>query len=399
MKKLSKYDFFSIFILLGPFLDVASFLGIGGTLSLSILVRTLFLGVLLVLLFRKKESWKNLGIILGVGLVLGLYSIFYLQSGVVDSASSILKLLYLPIVLLYFKHYSWKDDKSKILEIVLFTYLGTFLLSYIFDIGADAYLETDGKTGFKGLFSSINEFSAIVVSVLFYVGTNLKKKKKYFPIVCLIVFSLITSLLIGTKVLLGGILFTVLYLIWLERDRLFFKQDNKVKIGIVLTSVIILLGGCFLFTKTRTYQNMKIQQNFFKVDNVFSYEFLNKVVFNDRLTFLEENFEFYLDQPLEKKIFGIGISEYDIKMVELDVFDILFRYGIVGFVFFVSTFVCWIPWKKLEIEELIALILLIGVACTSGHVLFYPAVCIYFGCLSCKVIESNSKKKLIKNKR
>ncbi len=382
MKNKCKLDFISIFFLLGPWLDVASFLNIGGTFSLSVILRTLFFGILFIQLMKRKNCFKELALIFGVGGILFFYSVFLLKQGMFSSLSATLKLLYLPMLLLYFKNYSWEGDKYRILEIVLFTYLGIFLCSYLFGFGADAYLETDGKSGFKGLFSSINEFSAIVVSLLFFVGTYLKREKKYLPLILLFILSFWVSLLIGTKVLLGGILLTLCYFLYLERKFLFLDRSLQVKSAIVLLAVVFLLGGGFLFTRTRTYQNMKIQQDFFQVTNIVSYDFMNRVLFNDRLTFLKDNFDYYKEQSPVKQILGIGISDYEVKMVEIDFFDLLFRYGVFGLLFFVVVFIVWMPWKCMKIEAIFATILLLLISFTSGHVLIYPAVCIYFGCFS-----------------
>lgn len=382
MMKNKKIDFVSLFFLLGPFLDVASFLGLGGSLSVSMMIRTLFLGILILLLLKKKDGWKGvLGIIIFSGILFG-YSYLSLKQGLSTSLSSTLKFIYLPVILLYFKNYTWEGDKNKVLEIILFTYLTIFVASYLLGIGADAYLETDGKSGFKGLFSSINEFSAIVVSLLFFVGCALKREKQYIKLILLFILSIVVSLLIGTKVLLGGILFTLMYFLFLERKRIFFERSFKIKCMILLIVLMVVVGGAFLFTKTRTYQNMKVQQDFFQANHILSYNFLNRVLFNDRLTFLKDNFDYYKEQSVSKQLFGIGILEDDVKMVEIDFFDILFRYGAISLILFIGTLIIFIPWKKLQVESLLSIILLILISCTSGHVLFYPAVCIYFGCFS-----------------
>lgn len=380
MKNRLKFEWVSLFLLLGPFLDVASFLNLGGTFSISMILRTLFLGILVFLLVKKRFSLRELAFIIITGAILFFYSIFILKQGLVSSLSSILKLVYLPTCILYFKNYVWKDSKYQVLEIVLFTYLSIFLFSYIFGIGADAYLESDGKSGFKGLFSSINEFSAILVSLLFLVTSKLKQQKKYVRVLLLFFFSFCVSLLIGTKVLLGGIIFTIGYFIFLDWKFLFFERGIKAKIIIAIVCLSVVIGGGFFFTRTRTYQNMKIQQEFFHANRIISYDFLNRVIFNDRLTFLKNNFEYFKEQSLMKQVFGIGILDSNVKMVEIDFFDILFRYGILGFLFFVLILILWIPWGRLKREELISTTLLVLISCTSGHVLFYPAVCIYFGC-------------------
>ena len=183
---------------------------------------------------------------------------------------------------------------------------------------------------------------------------------------------------------MGGILFCILYLLWQEKNFLFFKRTKNQKIGIIAIFIIIMLSGCILFTKTRTYQNMMIQQDFFKVDNVFSLEFVNRVIYNDRLTFLQQNFEYYKEQNIIKILFGIGMEDYNIKMVEIDFFDIVFRYGIIGIIIFIGSIVLSLNWSKIKIVEKVYIILLTIISLTSGHVLIYPAVSIYYGVLISK---------------
>jgi len=373
-----------IFLLLGPILDVASFLGT----SVSILIRGLFLGCIIIYLVIKRKHLKIMIPLLIFSMISFIFQFLYLKFGIISIISSILKFLYLPVSIIYFKDYLFLMKKEKIFSIILFTYVGIFLLSYVFGIGADAYLESDGKSGFKGLFSSINEFSAILVGLLPVVTIYLKQEKKYLIMLLVIALSLACALLVGTKVLLGGIIFTVIYLLWQKRKKIFFDRSKNQKVIIIFSIIIVMVSSVFLFTKTRTYQNMVIQNNFFKVESVFSFEFLNKVVYNDRLTFLRDNYDYFLKQNISNKLLGIGISNYDIKMVEIDVFDILFRYGIIGFIIFIGSLICLAKMKDLKQEEKISLILFMIISLTSGHVLIYPAACIYIGILFSKNIDN-----------
>lgn len=381
-----------IFLLLGPLLDVASFYG----LELSIVIRGIYLMVITLLLLLKRKELKILIPLLLFSIICFLYQTFYLKFGIISNISMVLKFLYLPVSIIYFKDYLFTIKKEKVLSTIIFTYLGIFILSYIFGIGADAYLETDGKSGFKGLFSSINEFSAIIVGLLPIVTTYLKENKKYIIMVLTIIASLFCALLIGTKVLLGGIIFTIIYLLWQERNKLFLKKSNKQKTVIIISLIVILTLGCFLFTKTRTYQNMVIQNNFFKVESIFSIEFVNKVIYNDRLTFLSDNYDYFINQELSSKVFGIGISDYDIKMVEIDIFDILFRYGIIGFIIFIGSIIYLIKPKQLTETEKISLLLFTLISLTSGHVLIYPAACIYMAVILSQNIEKSKSIKKVK---
>lgn len=362
-----------VFLLLNPILDVASFLN----LPFSIIIRSLFLASITVYLFIKKKELKFLIPLLIFSIISSIYQYFYLKFGITETISSTLKFLYLPVSILFFKNYIFTVKKNKIESIILITYLGIYLLSYVLRIGADAYLPTDGKSGFKGLFSSINEFSAIIVCLLPIVTSYFKERKKYLILVLIILGSMAASLLMGTKVLMGGIIFTVFYLLWQERNIL-LKQSRKVKAIFTLCLIIVMVMGCFMFTKTRTYQNMLVQQDFFKVDNIFSLEFVNRIVYNDRLTFLNDNFNYYKNQDTKELLLGIGISNNDIKLVEIDIFDILFRYGILGLILFIGSISLNINWKEINKCDKISLILLIIVSLTSGHVLIYPAVSVYF---------------------
>lgn len=361
-----------IFLLLNPILDVTSFLN----LPFSIIIRSLFLVGIVLYLFINKKELKLLIPLLIFNIISFIYQYFYLKFGLIETVSSIFKFLYLPVSILFFKNYSLAAEKSKIETIILITYLGIYLFSYLFKIGANAYLPTDGKSGFKGLFSSINEFSAIIVCLLPIAVNYLRSKKNYIVLIIILICSSIASLLIGTKVLMGGIIFTILYLMWNEKN-FFLRQSKKNKIMVISLFVILITISGFLFTKTRTYKNMQVQQDFFKVDNIFSLEFINRVIYNDRLTFLDDNYTYYKNQNIDKKLLGIAINNNDIKMVEIDIFDILFRYGIVGIILFVSS-IMTINFKEIKDYDKISMILLVIISLTSGHVLIYPAVSIYF---------------------
>lgn len=370
-----------IFLLLGPILDVFSYFNI----PVSIIVRGLFLGFVLILSF-KKSNIKYLIPLLIFNIVYFGYEYLYLDIGLIDSVSSIFKFDYLPICILFFKDYKL-NNKEKILSIILYTYLGIFLLSYIFNIGGNIYLDSDGKSGFKGLFTSINEFSAIVISLLFYVSNFYNKNKKYLLLILVNVLVLLCSILAGTKILLGGLIFNIIYILILNRNVLFI--DRSIKYKIISIFVVLLSIAClgYLFTKTRTYENMKIQNDFFKVDSVFSYDFFNKVIYNDRLTFLSDNYDYFSNQNINNILLGISFNNYDVKNVEIDIFDILFRYGVVGLIVFVYSIISIFSVKSISKEELISIILLLLISLTSGHVLIYPAVCIYFGILISKTKE------------
>ena len=385
LKQIDKELLLVLFLILGPILDVSSYY----KLPFNIVVRSIYLLILIILLLKNKENIKLLIILLVFSIVQLLFQVFYLNFSIVNSISNVLKFLYLPVSILYFSNFEFKRfNRNKILTIIIFLYIVIYTFSYITGIGSNVYIKKVGKRGFKGVFTSINEFSAILAGLLPIVSVYLKNNKKNILLILLFIGVLFCSLLIGTKVLLGGIILTILYLLYLDRNKLFIERTKLQKILIILLAVVTLIMTIFIVSKTRTYQNMLVQQKFFKVKNVLSYDFLNYVVFNNRLTFLNMNFNLYSKTNILGYLLGIGINTYQVKMVEIDLFDILFRYGIIGLIVFLYPLIK-INYKKLTSEEKLALIIFILISLTSGHVLFYPSVCIYIGLI---LSESGDKK-------
>ena len=363
-----------VFLLIQPFLDVIATTNYS---ILNIIVRGLFLLLIVIyLLFNK----KNIAILISTlvsGLILFGINIYF-NLGIVTSISNVMKLYYLPITVLFFVNIKNSID-NKIITYVLFIYLILFLTSYIFGFGYNNYKLSDGKQGFRGIFNSINEISAIIIGLFPLALNYLKNKSNYIISIMLIVFTFLVALLTGTKVLMIG-LFIIIIFIYIKSAIKIFKNMSTIKkiISIIVISIIIL-GGIYLLTYTRFYKNMIVQQKFFKSYNILSINFINKVLFNNRLTFLKDNFLFYKSQKLINIIFGIGYSNQSIKLVEIDIFDILFRFGIFGLISFIIPIIYIVKKIKLDKISLFSIILLILISLTSGHVLLSPNVSIYFG--------------------
>lgn len=146
----------------------------------------------------------------------------------------------------------------------------------------------------------------------------------------------------------------------------------------------------YLFFQTSTYHNMVVQAKFFKIRNLFSFEGINKVIFNDRLHFLILNHTYFIKQDFLQWLLGIGYVN-PLKLVEIDVFDILYRYGILGIIIMVFTFI-YLGRNIITNKTCVfAFVLLFLIALTSGHVILYPAVAIYLGIIV--ILANNWKEK------
>ena len=371
-----------IFLLFQPFLDAIATTNLN---IINIIIRGLFLLFIIIYMFINKSNIKVLLFLLLIALTLFGINI-YLDRGLINTISSLMKLYYLPITILFFINIK-NSISDKYLLYTLFIYLILFLLSYIFGFGYNNYKITDGKSGFRGVFNSINEISAIIIC-LFPIGLNyLKEKRNIIVSIILIIFVFIVSLLTGTKVLTIGLLITLVFIYYKDLINIIKNMATIKKILSIILILVLITGGIYLLTYTRFYKNMVVQQNFFKVDNIISLEFINKIIFNDRLTFLKDNFIYYTNQDIINILFGIGYNNI-LKLIEIDIFDILFRFGIFGLTSFIIPIIFTIKKIKLNKIYIYSLILLVLISLTSGHVLLSPNVSIYFGYI---ILIANNK--------
>ena len=367
-----------LFLLIQPILDMMAGFDFG---IFHTVIRGLFFGFMIIYLLWNPKSRKwMIPYLLAIG-VYFFYYFFYFHFSMIDTLNNTLKLFYLPVVCIFFYVFETKILSPSIAAFNLFLYVLLFVLSYVFGFGFNNYDPANSaKLGFRGVFNSINEISAIIIALLPVATEYILRKKKYIFLFVLYVLTIITSLLMGTKVTLGGIFIVILYFIL---PLCYKKWRNMTKTSKIITGVISLTGFflcCYLFTFTTTFQNMVIQADFFHVESIFSIDFINRVLFNDRLSFLAINWQQFITHYPVEWLFGIGFHT-TFKLVEIDFFDILFRYGIVGMIllFLPLIYLGWKVYKKNIYFFAFALLLLIS--CTSGHVLIYPAVAIYFGFL------------------
>ncbi len=364
-----------IFILLQSFLDI--YAGSNLNYNIHIIIRGLFFISALIYIIKNKTNPKLVLLLTTIMFIyFSSYLIFYKYS-IIDTISYTFKLFYLPITTIFFYSYKEKID-NKYITISFILYITLFLICYIFNLGNDVYQEGVNKQGFKGLFNSINEFSAIIIILLPIILNNLSKKKKYIECSITTILVSIVSMLTGTKVMLGGVIITFLYFLYNPFINYFRKNNIYIKILIIIFINLSTILGCFIITNTTAYKNAIVQADFFKVKNIFSLNSINKVVFNDRFSFVGDNHKNYLESNDIEKILGL---KYNInrKDVEIDLFDVFYKYGIVGLII-ISSIVLYYGYKsKLKNAYLLSYILFLLISETSGHILIYPAVSIYLG--------------------
>lgn len=375
-----------LFLILHPLLDVLA--TVLPHLYLHIIVRGIFLLYCGVYLLKNSKT-RKITVLLGLSMLVFLvYHYYILTFPLFSVCNSIFKFYYLFFIILFFS-INKIDDIGKYLGIVLIEYIGIYLCSYIFGFGYSAYLETDGKTGFRGVFQSINELSAIMV-ILYYFVLHYYQKNYLIVILFTILLAIVTYLA-GTKVLFGGMVILLFGFI-LNKILPYIKKWNIKKKCLFAGGLIVVFSlVAYLFTKTNAYQNMLVQAEFFKVSNFLTPNGINRIIFNNRLTFLELNFKHFINENIFSKILGIGYFN-PLKLIEIDCFDLLFRFGFFGLGIFILMIGYLIKMVRKNIWSIVGIVLLLLISCTSGHVLFSPAVSIYFGILIFFSVRETQKK-------
>ena len=153
-----------IFFLIQPILDVLACFDVG---MIHILIRGSFFCFMIVyLLWNPKMRKWMIPYLLAIGMYLAYY-LFYFQLPLIDTISNTMKLFYLPVVLLFFYVFTSKRMHPSVAMADLTIYVSLFVLSYLFGFGFNNYDPTNStKLGFRGVFNSINEISAILIALL-----------------------------------------------------------------------------------------------------------------------------------------------------------------------------------------------------------------------------------------
>ena len=378
MKSKKFLDIFLIFLYLNPFIDLLTSLTMNiFPISVGIIIRSIFLVFLVIYtFFINKKNFKQ-NIIYFATIILYILSFTILtinfkgSSILYQELQDIFKIFYFPILLLCIYNLKININYKHYIYVSLI-YMGLIFIPLIFNISGNGY--TQGKVGAIGWFNSLNEISAILSIFSIFIIKYLFSNNKLIYKIPVIILTLIVYLSIGSKMPIISLIISLIYYLikWLK------KQSFKLKLITIGSILFILLGSLIIIPKTNFYQNIKTHLDYLeidRVDEIVSYKFINRFIFSDRLTFLENTNERYSKSPLIVKLLGI-----------------YYRLGLIGFIIFlIPLFISTKDLKKKNKEEKFSIILAIFISLLAGHVLTSPSVSYDLGILiSNKNKEENS---------
>lgn len=394
MKKLSKFlDLgVAIFIIMQPILDSLSYLQgryLPNVISLSSLIRTLFLGLMIIVLLCKDKRKEVL--------VLLVFFITYLggqvllnKNSLFSSLNSLLTVFYLPVSLLFFKNRENKYLDLRVITYIYLGYLSLILVPYLFKYGNYASNFYEGKSGFYGLFYGGNEISNILVILLPLVIEYLKERKDLFLIILVFLGLMGCIYLVGTKtIIIGSILVSIYYL-----GKYYKSLDKKFKRWLVSLGAIGVILFIIVLPRLNVYKNIMMAINYYglSIKEIFSLKGLDKLVFSGRLDILGKVNGLYMKSNWSNIFLGLSNSYVNVyKGIEIDIFDIFYTVGILGIGVYI--YLSYKGFRKCRIKEpyLISLVLGILISLVTGHVLMSPNVSVYLGVLL--LLNNNSKRK------
>ena len=390
--------FLKIFLFMQPFLDVLAAVLIYNNVDnfVTSLIRLVFMGLMVLYLYfgeyeNKKKTLIYVSTLIMTIIIHTLIMVFDKDMSVFMYEFKNTISTYYFVFLLISLGVIYKDNKISKKELI-YLWIIYVLLTFIpnvLGIGFKSY--SHSKTGMTGWFYSANVVGSILVIILPIILSEIKKLPKLL-IVILSAMVLYSIFSLGTKTpVLGlGIILFVNLLYYIYK---LFKSKKKKSIIIIFSSLILLCGvSAYVIPKTSFYENLKIHYNFLKKNDVkvFSKEFLDHFVFSQRLSMEERTRHNYNISPIQEKIFGIGYIEnystdsVNLKIVEMDYFDIFYREGIVGFIlFFIPVIYMIVMFFKnnsinfVSVNMFISILLIMLLALFQGHIFITPAISIF----------------------
>ena len=398
MKKLSKFlDLVvAIYIIIQPILDSISYLQgryLSNVISLSGLIRTFFLGLMIiVLLFKDKRKEVFILLIFFITYLGG--QVLLNKNSLFSSLNSLLTVFYLPVSLLFFKNRENRYLNLRVITYIYLGYLSLIIVPYLFKYGNYASNFYEGKSGFYGLFYGGNEISNILVILLPLVIEYLKERKNSLLVILVFLELMGCIYLVGTKtIIIGSILVSIYYL-----GKYYKSLDKRFRRLLVSLGVIGIILLIIVLPRLNVYKNIMMAINYYNLSirEIFSLKGLDKLVFSGRLDILGKVNGLYMKSNWSNIFLGLSNSYVNVyKGIEIDIFDIFYTVGILGIGVYI--YLSYKGLKKIMIKEpyLVSLVLGILISLVTGHVLMSPNVSIYLGVLL--LLNNNSKK--IKDKR
>ena len=361
-----------MFLYFLPFIDLLTSIATWESkASIGLILKGLFVIITSIYLFyknyKKKEYWYLYGIFIIYFLFYGSYLVFNKPNTIFIEFINVIKIFYFPFLVLFFSQCENKELSKKLFFYYSLCFLLMYLIPYPLGLGHNINEIYENKNLYLSYFYVGNELVNIFVLVLPIGFLYLKDKKRiYLSGYLILIFLMI--LLLGTKTMYLSFLFVIGYFLFKKREM--FKK--------YLVIILILL---LLLPHSSLYKNIKTSLEYYhiqKVSDLLTFQNIDNVIYSNRLSFVYNLHKNYQKEDISGKIFGMGRQKImTMKDAEIDIFDIFYSIGILGFMIYLVFFVFVINKAKLKGIYAYLFWFLILISLFSGHVLLSPMTSSY----------------------
>lgn len=361
-----------MFLYILPFIDLLTSIATWESKAIiGLILKGLFVIIASIYLFcknyKKKEYWYLYGIFIIYFLLYGSYLVFNKPNTIFIEFINVIKIFYFPFLVLFFSQCENKELSKKLFFYYSLCFLLMYLIPYPLGLGHNINEIYENKNLYLSYFYVGNELVNIFVLVLPIGFLYLKDKKRIYLLGYLILIFLMI-LLLGTKTMYLSFLFVIGYFLFKKREM--FKK--------YLVIVLILL---LLLPQSSLYKNIKTSLEYYhiqKVSDLLTFQNIDNVIYSNRLSFVYNLHKNYQKEDISGKIFGMGRQKImTMKDAEIDIFDIFYSIGILGFMVYLAFFALVINKAKLKGIYAYLFWLLILISLFSGHVLLSPMTSSY----------------------
>lgn len=225
----------------------------------------------------------------------------------------------------------------KMLCIVSFILVAGIIIPFIFDFGFFTYADRFGYRGFRGIYYSGNDITATLmlitpITLCNYLSLSSRKRlgwKRWLFYGLAPVLSTLCLLLIGTKTAYMAVaICVVLILLYGIFRKLRCSRSDRTLLGVVIYALAVLVSMALLSVVAQHSVFASILNSFSGIDSAAK-ESTQTLVLSGRQIKLHDTLSLFKNGGPATWVFGLGRGAVT-KVIEMDVFEVLFYYGVFG---------------------------------------------------------------------
>ena len=388
MKKKKILDIIVIaFLVLNPLLDLLGcfqnkYFNI--PIEINYIIRGLFFLGIFIYLFIKKDNRKMLIVFL-IYFLLAISSFFMRKLNMYEELVNILKIFYLPVMMMFFSKYKNEKIDDRFILDIYFLYIATFFIMYIFKVNK----------------SYINTIGVILVGLLPITLNYVIESKNY---ILKVVFGLALAAsiyFISTKLMVLGVFLVTICTLFGKYKYEFIYNGFKKKMKVILIFLAFISVFVLLVRFSPFYVNVKNQiigLNIHSFKDVYKLRTIDRFVFSGGITRVDNVMGPLLKHGYTNIMYGIGktgVVNAIGKYTGIDIFDIFATIGLFGGIIFIFMFSLVHRNTELKKVYYFSYLVFIITSIFIGSVLIYPSISILMSTLYLVSFNSDKKTKTV----